>query len=138
MRREPVPATSRKAMTPKRRLEALLANNGRCSRCGGKISGNDFEVDHRVELFIAGKEEVGNLETLHRKCHADKTKKRAPVLAKVRRLIRDDDPETRRKSPRPLKGGKPLQSRGFDKSKTRGFDGKARAKTRPAAAERDV
>ncbi len=105
-------------MTPKRRAEAFLACKGRCARCGYKITG-DYDVDHRVSLFMGGADDLDNLECLHPVCHREKTDgEDAPARAKVKRLMARQDGSRRER--------KPIQSQGFSKTQTRGFDGKVR------------
>lgn len=113
-----VTATPRKSMTPKRRAEAFLASNGCCAKCAAKLTGA-YEVDHRVSLWMGGADELHNLECLCVPCHANKTHGHdAPARAKTKRLIARAN-GTRRER-------KPIQSKGFDRTKTRGFDGKVR------------
>lgn len=113
--KEAVQATPRRKISRTARARIFLACNGRCSACGEKITGA-FEVDHCVELFLGAPDDLSNYQILHPSCHREKTNQRAPVLAKVRRLLKADEP---RKPSR-------LQGRGFDRSKTRGFDGRVR------------
>jgi 5-methylcytosine-specific restriction protein A len=118
--REPVQPTPRRAMTPKRRLEALLRSNGRCALCKVKL-GEAYEVDHTITLFLAGADDESNTLALCVPCHRGvKTPADAKVHAKVRRLLARQD-GTRR--PRP-----PIPSRGFDKSKTKKFNGEVVAR----------
>jgi 5-methylcytosine-specific restriction endonuclease McrA len=121
MSREPVQPTPRKAMTPKRRAEAFLACAGRCNACGEKITG-PYEVDHRVSLFFGGSEDLSNLECLHPACHRAKTIGEAPRNAKVRRIIKSADPDTRKPSrmkSRPFgKSARKIPSRPFAKRVT--------------------
>lgn len=120
MTRESVQATPRRAMTPKRRLEALLRSEGRCDRCKVKL-GSAFEVDHRISLFLGGADDASNTVALCVPCHRGvKTPADAAKHAKVKRLIARED-GTRR--PR-----KPILSRGFDKTKSRKFSGEVVAR----------
>jgi 5-methylcytosine-specific restriction endonuclease McrA len=108
MIREPVPATPRKAMTPKRKLEVLIANNGRCAKCGDKITDAEWDANHIIPLFQGGADEIANLEPMHRQCHRELTsEKHAGENAKIRRLlIKNGPPEARPKA-------QPIRSRGF-------------------------
>jgi len=102
-------------MTPKRRLEALLRSDGRCARCRVKL-GSAFEVDHEISLFLGGADDETNTVALCVPCHRRvKTPADAKVHAKVKRTIAR---ENGTRKPR-----KPIQSPGFDKTKTRKFDG---------------
>lgn len=113
--REPVQPTPRRAMTPKRRLEALLRSDGRCARCKVKL-GSAFEVDHTVSLFLGGADDASNTVALCVPCHrGEKTPADAKAHAKVKRLLARQDGSRR---PR-----KPIPSRGFDKTRSRRFDG---------------
>lgn len=109
MARDPVLPTPRRAMTPKRRLEALLRSNGRCARCKVKL-GEEFEVDHPITLFLGGPDDASNTVALCVPCHrGKKTPADAKVHAKVKRLIAKSDPTTR-KPPK-------MRSRPFPKGK---------------------
>ena len=78
-------------------------------------------VDHRISLFSGGSDDDENLRYLCAACDAPKTyEEDAPKHAKIRRLIIKEDPDQRKPSR--------MQSRGFDKTKSRGFDGKVRAR----------
>lgn len=99
--------------------------------CGSALR---FEVDgvmvlapmideHMIPLGLLGSNDLSNRQLWAVACSAKKTAKRdIPAIAKAKRLERDADPLTRRKTKRPLKG------RGFQKSLSRGFDGKVRAR----------
>jgi len=102
-------ATQRKKMTPKRRLEALLACNGRCVICGEKILGA-FIVDHRIPLWMGGEDELHNLQTHHPECDKAKTAKDSTERHKVKRLIKNQDPEARKA------GKREIPSRPFQKA----------------------
>lgn len=115
MTHEPVQSTPRRAMTPKRRLEALLRSGGRCARCKVKL-GEAFEVDHEITLFLGGADDASNTVALCVPCHrGEKTPADAKVHAKVKRLLARQD-GTRR--PR-----KAIQSAGFSKTLRKRFDG---------------
>jgi len=112
--REPVQATQRRAMTEARRLRIYLACNGRCV-CGVKVPLKGTVIDHRIPLWMGGADEDANLRFLCADCDKPKTAKDKGNIAKVKRILARED-GTRR--PR-----KPIRSRGFDKTKTRRFDG---------------
>jgi 5-methylcytosine-specific restriction endonuclease McrA len=110
-------ATPRRSMTQKRRAEVFLACAGRCARCDVKLTGA-WEADHRVQLWMGGADDLTNIEALCLPCHRGaKTPADATARAKVKRIIRNSSPETRTRSKRPIR------SRGFDKTKTRKFNG---------------
>lgn len=83
--------------------------------------GADTEIDHRVSLFVSGDETDDNLEALHKACHLAKSKTDWKAHAKIKRLIARQE-GTRRER-------KPIPSRGFSKTLSRGFDGKVRKKS---------
>lgn len=111
--REPVTIQPRKTFAAKRRLQVLCAQNGRCTLCDQKIIG-PFDVDHRVPLALGGTNETDNLEALHPECHDAKTSGDITRIAKAKRQ--------NAKAFEPRKPSR-LQSRGFNKSLTKGFDG---------------
>ena len=104
-------------------LEAALRKTI-CSWCGTIIGGREgAHLDHRDMVEISGDNSPDNLQWMHADpCHKEKTKLDAARLAKTKRQFnKHNGIETRRK--------KPINSRGFDKTKTRGFDGKVRERT---------
>jgi len=127
MTRAPVPPTPRKKITRHQRAVVFARQNGRCDGCGCKLF-RPYIVDHVIQLWMGGADDVSNMHALCRACDAPKTAGDATARAKVKRLIRDADPETRKTSKRPIR------SRGFgDKARPlthpklkRGFDGVVR------------
>lgn len=122
-RPDPVEIPDRKSLTPKQRLEVLVAFNGRCAKCREKIS-RAFEVDHVKARGLGGLNDLSNYEPLHPACHAGKTSGDVRRIAKAKRQAKaciPRDPDEPRK-PSKLKG------RGFNKNVTKGFDGKTRAR----------
>lgn len=114
MHRERVEPTPRRSFTKKQRAEAFMRAGGRCEVCGEKLTG-DYEIDHRVSLFLGGKHEPSNWRVVCKlTCHREITGKQAGVHAKVRRIIKsltEPKPESR------------LKSRGFSKHLTKKFNG---------------
>ena len=111
---EPVSATTRGPMTKARRLRIYLACNGRCV-CGCKVEMVGTVIDHRIPLFMGGADDDTNLRFLCGPCDRIKTGGDKGDIGKVRRILARND-GTRR--PR-----KVIPSRGFDKTKTKRFDG---------------
>lgn len=114
MKREAVPRTGRKAMTPARRKRVLVAFGCRCSHPGCEETVG-LEIDHRVPLELGGSEDDSNLEPLCVEHHKDKTKRDIPAIARARRIRKREAGEK--------KAGRPIKSRGFDKTKSRRMDG---------------
>lgn len=118
-----IPA-KRKKFSPKVRREVLAAQEGLCAACEERIFGR-YDIDHILEHDLGGSDEPLNLVALHPECHRPKTSARAPVLAKVHRLAKatfgepDDTPSRIRSNPK-------IQSAGFRKDVTKGFDQKVR------------
>lgn len=111
--------TTRRAMTPKRKREVLEDYGKACEDCGASLT-SKVEYDHRIQLWLGGPDARANLRPLCIPCHKAKTADDATVRAKVKRIIRDADPETRKRSKRPI------ISAPFQTNLTRGFDGKTR------------
>lgn len=123
LHREAVELDSR-YISPKLRAETLLKSKGRCAHCAARIVAGKFQADHIVRWSDGGRTEIGNLQALCPPCHLLKTRTiDTPGAAKTKRmpkacLVREpDDIEPSR-----------LQGRGFDRTKTKGFDGKVRAR----------
>jgi 5-methylcytosine-specific restriction endonuclease McrA len=100
---------------------------GRCALCpvliqypGGKpsvLGAVMFHADHILPRDLNGKTVLANLQLICVPCHSAKTTQRdRPMIDKARRI---------RTKP-VAKPKRPINSPGFDKSKTRGFDGKVR------------
>jgi 5-methylcytosine-specific restriction endonuclease McrA len=84
--------------------------------CGEKILA-EFQIDHSTPLHHGGAHHPNNWMVVHVECHKAKTKLDVKASAKIKRIIKAD---TEPKKP------SRLQSRGFDKALSRGFDGKVR------------
>jgi len=114
--REKIEPTPRKAFTQKQRAEAFLKAEGRCERCQIKLTGA-WELDHIITLWMGGAHKPENWQCLCVACHRNaKTPADATARAKVKRIEKKANPLTRK----PAR----MQSRGFDKTKTRKFNGK--------------
>ena len=83
-------------MTKARRARVFLAHDGVCELCGEKIAGA-YEIEHRIPWWISEDDSDGNLYPCHVECHKPKTKTDKGKIAKVKRLIRKNDPEQRPK-----------------------------------------
>lgn len=83
---EPVPATPRRQMTVKRKLEVMVAH-GRCFLCGDKLAGlDDTEFDHVLPLDLGGADTTDNIAPVHAACHKAKTARDANAIAKGKRI----------------------------------------------------
>jgi 5-methylcytosine-specific restriction endonuclease McrA len=110
-------------MTKARRRRIHTACNGRC-KCGVEVPMAGTVIDHRVSLFMGGKDEDANLEYLCAACDYKKTHTQdAPARAKTKRLIKKADPETRKKprmKSRPFPAStRKIMSRPFPSRKSR-------------------
>jgi hypothetical protein len=113
--RELLDGTARRAMTPARRARILEANGHVCAHEGCEVT-ERLEIDHATALALGGVDEDHNCIPLCREHHKEKTRRDVWAIAKAkrqRRLIEE---------PRPSKN--PIKSRGFDRTRSRGFDGK--------------
>lgn len=119
--REPVNATSRKAMTKTRRARVIERFNGKCASPGCSVT-SSLEIDHTIPLELGGADEDHNLRPLCTYHHKLKTKLDVAMIAKARRLRKRETGETRTKRPIPThvnawgpKGVRKLPSRPFPK-----------------------
>lgn len=55
------------------RESVLLRDQYQCRRCGCVVLPKDAECDHVVPLADGGRDEMGNLQTLCKICHAEKS-----------------------------------------------------------------
>lgn len=114
--REPVIPLARRSFTNAQRLAVLGAYNTRCAECGVSLRNVKWEIDHTLCLELGGKHEPANWRPLCAiPCHRSKTKRDIAMVAKARRLRKREAGEQRKTQP--------IRSRGFDRSRTRGFDG---------------
>jgi hypothetical protein len=86
------------------------------------MTGSTVRYDHRIPLELSGTDDDSNIFPLHREpCDRIKTKADAAKIAKMRRLRKKRDPETRKPSI--------MKSRGFDKTLRRTFKGTVEKRT---------
>lgn len=121
--REPV-EIERRNVSKARRQKIIAAQGGVCKRAD--CDAPAVEVDHIVPLWLGGSNRDENLEGLCGPCHLRKTRAEAPLRAKIMR----QSGETGQYARRQKRGGSMipahkdgLKSRGFDKTKTRKFNG---------------
>jgi len=85
--------------------------NKQCAISGYTFkSGDKIEFDHKIPLWLGGKNSETNLQAVLAETHAKKTKTEATVRAKINRLRQKDLGIF----PKP-KGNSRIQSRGFNK-----------------------
>lgn len=102
----------RKHISKKTRALVFEKDAGVCYLCGQKVeAGVKWELEHEIALQLGGKDEMENYRVAHVDCHREKSKGDIKLIAKGRRIRRNLDPETRKKSK------KPIVSRGFDKTR---------------------
>ena len=63
--------TKRKRVTPFISKKVAARQKFRCAMCG-ELLAEDWEVDHVVSLQHGGGNDLGNLQALHKRCHAYK------------------------------------------------------------------
>lgn len=118
---EPLDATPRRAMTPKRRAAVLARHAGHCAYPGCTVS-TGLEIDHVIALELGGKDADENLVPLCGPHHKQKTALDAKLIAKARRLRKTEAGETRAKRPIPSRGFAPgkraIPSRPFPRRQT--------------------
>lgn len=118
-RRDPL----RRAMTPARKRRIWERDIGLCWLCGEPcdIEGPDVRYDHRNPLWITRDDSDEGISPAHTACDKPKTAIDQKIIAKVKRIIRKGDPETR-KPPRMV--SRPFgKSRGFDKGLRKRMNG---------------
>jgi len=105
----------RQAITPAMKVLCLLHRaEVTCAICGEPVlPEDDIEWDHIWALTHGGPHTYSNLRPLHFACHKVKTKADIQARAKVRRITGETKGRV----------SKPLRSRGFDKTKSRKFNG---------------
>ena len=119
--------SERRAMTPARMRRIWEREAGICWFCTKPVpmrGGDLVRYDHRIPVEISQDDSDDGIYPIHREpCDRLKTAADQAKIAKVRRMSGLKGQAARR-----AKNGSQLKSRGFDKSQTRGFDGKVRAR----------
>lgn len=96
----------------------LQRQHGRCSTCRERFKPRDkIQFDHGHDLQFGGPDIEANLFAKHVDCHMMKTKANATQAARIRKIAGITKKQARSRK---------IESRGFDKSRTRGFDGNTR------------
>lgn len=100
---EPVKIAARRHLSKAVRMALFASYDGLCAMCGCALP-STWELDHTIPLALGGPDEPHNWRPLcPRPCHLGKTAQDRKAIAKALRIIRQADPATRRKSPRPLR-----------------------------------
>lgn len=116
MQREPVKIHRRKSFSAKDRAEIFTAHGGICYLSGVKIGPDDeWDIEHVIPLALGGTNDPENLRPALKDPHKVKTKSDVRSISKAKRIEKKSNPVTRKPSR--------MQSRGFDKTKTRTFKG---------------
>lgn len=79
---------ARKHLSAKERLRLFALHGGRCSFCGGKISGEReaWDISHEIPIELGGADDDVNRRPAHRKCHRAHTAAvDAPNIARAKR-----------------------------------------------------
>lgn len=98
------------------RLRVFEAYGGRCYLTGVKIMpGDAWDLDHRIALINGGENREANLAPALKAAHRVKTTQDVKVKAKIARI--------RQKHLGVIKPSGKIQSRGFDKTRSRRMDG---------------
>ncbi len=123
----------RKSFTAREVASVFIKYDGRCASCAEKVKLGEYAVDHIQALDHLGAHTLDNWQLLCVGCHKLKTAKDVKASAKGRRLRGDVGTGPKKAIPsRPFgrmaegRDPKRWQSAGFDRSKTRGFNGKVR------------
>lgn len=121
MKREPVHLDARKGMNPARRRRILEQHGGMCAYPECFVC-TELEIDHQIPLALGGRDSDENCWPLCRMHHRQKTILDVKMIAKAKRLVRKESPETRKPSTlrgRPFQTGikQKIASRPFDRKK---------------------
>jgi len=117
----------RRGFTPRQVAAVFIRYDGRCAKCAWKVTPGGYHIDHITPLAALGKHELENWQLLCVECHKPKTKVDNAEAKKGARIRGEKGQRARRERNGPsLTGRSTFQSRGFDKSKSRGMDGRVR------------
>lgn len=91
-------APKRPSISKAKRVRIFLAHEGVCWLCKYKIGADEpYDIDHQVSRELGGSDEDDNLAPAHKGCHREKSKADVKAIAKSNRIIRQANPETRKK-----------------------------------------
>lgn len=110
----------RRKLTRMETIEICVRQNGRCGcGCGKRLDPFAEGVidEHLIPLELTGSNDLENRALYRKPCAKAKTEIDAANIAKAKRLAGET-------CTGPTK--RPIESRGFDKALTKGFDGKVR------------
>ena len=112
--------TKRQAITERMKIDCLLIRGTHtCGICGTKLFwGDALEWDHVQAIVHEGEHSAWDIRPVHPACHKEKTKRDVAANAKVKRLRGETCQGPKKK----------IQSPGFDKTKTRKFNGQVIAR----------
>jgi len=98
---------------------AWALSGGNCQRCRRPFfsRGDKHHYDHIIPTWISGRNDLKNCWVLCVPCHKIKTKEDQALIARARRSIKKKLGLKKRRGP-------PIRSRGFDKTKSKRFDGR--------------
>lgn len=108
----------RQGFKPRDVAAVFIKYEARCAKCREKVALGEYEIDHIQALDHLGKHELENWQLLCSPCHTRKTASDVKASAKGRR-IRGEVGNGPRKE---------IRSRGFDRTRSKGFDGKVRVR----------
>lgn len=112
----------RKPLTRAETLYLCIAQSGRCGcGCGKKLDPITEGVidEHLIALELTGSNDLKNRSLFRKPCAVEKTKQDRTDIAKCKRLAGETGNAPKRQ----------IASRGFDRSMTKGFDGKIRPRS---------
>jgi 5-methylcytosine-specific restriction endonuclease McrA len=126
----------RRSFTAREVASVFIKYDGRCASCAEKVKLGEYAVDHIQALDHLGAHTFDNWQLLCVGCHKLKTASDVKASAKGRRIRGESGAGPKKAIPsrgfgRLPEGRDPKrwQSAGFDRSKTRGFNGKVRERT---------
>ena len=103
MKREPVIPEKRRRLTRSQRHVLLTRQHFECPECSIFLLAVATTDEHIVPLDLGGSNELSNRALYCTTCAIEKTKADIKRIAKARRLRRAADPETRKKTKRPIR-----------------------------------
>lgn len=91
-------------MSNARKRRLWMAAEGLCEDCKQPVPmfGKGVVYDHRIDLWTSGDDSDQNVRPICRACDRIKTPRDKKQIAKTKRLIRQADPATRKRSKRPI------------------------------------
>lgn len=114
----------RPSMSKARRLRIWERDGGVCWLCTHKVmAGEEWDADHVLPWALSFDDTDENLKVAHKSCHRGEKSKTSDDVKRIAKAKRQGGVEGGQKARRDKRGFGLIQSRGFDKTLRKKFNG---------------